>query len=45
MNFSDVGQMQVTGNKIKDLEKLYLKKYPGHTTTNAAQSNTTQHFN
>lgn len=33
MNFSDVGQMQMTngatqGNRIKDLEKLYLSKYP-----------------
>ena len=54
MNFSDVGQMQMMngatqGNRIKDLEKLYLSKYPaaGNQSTHqpAVQNKAALHFN
>lgn len=44
LNFSEVGQMQIQGannSRIRDLERLYLQRYPGHvsTTTNQAPAN------
>lgn len=46
LNFSDVGAMQMqtvstaNNSRIRDLERLYLQKYPGHNVANAGNQST-----